>query len=104
MHFSEQDRYENAPLHEAIAESCYRLGIAGITIFRGLEGYGESAELHRSNLFHRNQPLVVTIVDSPEQIERLMPELRRMIDTGIIAISDVEMIRIERDRAPGTHM
>lgn len=46
------------------------------------------------------QPIVVTIVDSAGvesagNIERLVREIEEMIDTGMIAISDVEMIRIE---------
>ena len=95
LHFSESDRFDGKPLYEAIVERAKELGIAGATVFRGLEGYGETAEIHRHHLIKKDQPIVVTIVDTAENVERLIPELERMMDTGMIATSDVESIRIE---------
>ena len=48
----------------------------------------------------KDQPIVVTIVDTEENLARLIPEVEEMMDTGMIAISDVEYIRIEKQ--PGT--
>src|SRR5438045_3745088 len=95
LHFSEGDRYHGKPLYEAIVSRCIELKIAGATVFRGLEGYGETAEIHRHHLMKKDQPIVVTIVDTPENLERLIPEVEEMMDTGMIATSDVEYMRIE---------
>jgi len=95
LHLSEHDRYDGMPLYKAVANLCQALRIAGITVFRGAEGYGESAELRQRRILTHDQPIVVTIVDRAENIKRLMPEVEKMIDTGMIAISDVEIIRIE---------
>lgn len=99
MHFSEADRHEGKPLYEAVVDRARQLGIAGATVFRGVEGYGETAELHRAHLLRRDQPIVVTIVDTAENIMRLIPEIEAMMDKGLIATSDVECIRIERGAA-----
>jgi len=96
LHFSESDQYDGAPLYEALVKACQALGIAGITVLRGMEGYGESAEIHRARILAHDQPIIVTIVETAENIERLMPEVEKMVDTGMIAISSVEMIRIRR--------
>ena len=96
LHFGESDRYRGRPLYEAIVERCRELGIVGATVFRGLEGYGETAEIHRHHLMRKDQPIVVTIVDTAENLERLIPAVEEMMDTGMIATSDVECIRIER--------
>ena len=93
--FSEHDRYEGVALHEAIANVCLDLGIAGLTVFRGLEGYGESAALHRRRVLAHDQPVVATVVESAENIERLMAQIGKMLDTSMVAISDVETIRIQ---------
>ena len=95
LHLSEHDRYDGMPLYKAVANVCQTMGIAGVTVFRGAEGYGESAELRQRRMLAHDQPIVVTIVDSAEKIKQLMPEVEKMIDTGMIAISDVEIIRIE---------
>src|ERR1700691_2276376 len=94
LHFSEEDQYDGAPLYEALVKKCQTLGIAGITVLKGMEGYGESTELHRARILAHSQPIMVTVVESAENIDRLMPEIEKMVDTGMIAISDVEMIRI----------
>lgn len=96
LYISESDRYQAKPLHEAIVAKCRELKIAGASVFAGLEGYGETAELHRSHLVHSDRPIVVMIVDSAEKIRALVPELETMLDTGLIAISDVQTVRIEK--------
>jgi PII-like signaling protein len=96
LHFSESDKYHGKPLYEAVVQKCRDLSIAGATVFRGLEGYGESAEIHRHHLVMRDQPIVVTIIDSEENIRRLVPVLEEMVDTGLIAISDVQAVRITK--------
>src|SRR4051812_2067997 len=96
IHLSEHDKYDGKPLYEAIVLKCQELSIAGATVFRGLEGYGESAEIHRRHLLGNDQPVMVTIVDSDANISRLLPAIEEMMDTGLIALSDVHVSRIIR--------
>ncbi|HYK59630.1 MAG TPA: DUF190 domain-containing protein [Bryobacteraceae bacterium] len=98
LHFTERDRYRGKPLYEAIVEKCREMKISGATVFRGLEGYGEAAEIHRSHLLAHDLPVVVQIVDSEENIERLLPVLEEMMDKGLISMSDVKMRRIQKTR------
>ena len=99
LHFGESDQYNGKPLYEAIVQRCRELTIAGATVFRGLEGFGESAEIHRHHMIRKDQPIVVTIVDTAENLARLIPELEEMMDTGMIATSDVDYLRIEKTAA-----
>jgi len=96
IHISESDRYEGKPLYEAIVAKCRELKIAGATVLRGLEGYGETADLHRAHLIRHDQPIIVIVVDHAENIERLITALEPMLDTGVFASSDVAMIRVEK--------
>ncbi len=100
LHFGESDLYNGKPLYEAIVNRCKELNIAGATVFRGLEGYGETAEIHRHHLIKKDQPIVVTIVDTQENLARLIPEVEEMMDTGMIATSDVDYMRIEKPPTP----
>src|SRR3989449_9303210 len=99
IHFSERDKYEGKPLYEAVVQKRRDLSIAGATVFRGLEGYGESADIHRHHLVTHDQQIVVTIIDSEENIRRLLPVVEEMVDTGLIAMSDVEAARIAKNTA-----
>jgi PII-like signaling protein len=100
IHISESDRYQGRPLYEAIVALCREIKIAGATVFLGLEGYGETAGIHRAHLLHSERPVVIAIVDTAENIRRLMPAVEPMIETGVIAVSKVRMIRLEKPPAP----
>jgi PII-like signaling protein len=96
IHISEADRYRGKPLYEAIVSRCRELKIAGATVFQGLEGYGETAELHKAHLVRSDRPIVITVIDTAENVERLIPAVEEIMDTGLIAVSDVQMIRVEK--------
>jgi PII-like signaling protein len=99
IHISESDRFGGKPLYEAIVAKCRELRIAGATVFRGLEGYGDTAELHRSHLVRHDRPILITVVDSAENLETLARTVEEMMDTGLIAVSDVEVIRVQKKEA-----
>lgn len=98
IHFGEDDRYQGKPLHEAIVLKCQELDMAGATVYRGFEGYGASTRIHRGHgfLLSSDAPIVVTIIDSAEKIEQLVPHLDAMLSEGLIAVSDVEVIRYKK--------
>ena len=66
---------------------CKELKIAGATVFRGLEGTARPPRSTGHHLVRRDQPIVVTVVDTAENVARLIPEVEEMMDTGMIAIS-----------------
>jgi PII-like signaling protein len=96
LHFTERDRHQGRPLYEAIVEKCREMKIAGATVFRGLEGYGETAEIHRSHLLVHDLPIIVQIIDSEQNIARLLPVVEQMMDKGLIATSGVTAARIQK--------
>jgi|SRR5579875_85911 hypothetical protein len=46
---SGKDRFDGKPLYEAVVDRCRALKIASATVFRGAEGLGEAAEVHRAH-------------------------------------------------------
>ena len=102
IHISEGDRFQGKPLYEAIVARCRELKIAGATVFRGLEGYGESAEMHKAHLAHHDQPIVISIVDTEDNLRRLVPVVEQMMDTGLMAMSDVQVVRVQKKAVAGS--
>ena len=94
IHFGEDDRWQGKPLHEAIVEEARRRDLAGATVYRGIEGYGASSRIHRKHLLTSSDlPVMVCIIDEETKIQQFLPVLERMVYEGLIAISDVEVIR-----------
>ncbi len=102
IHISETDRYQGKPLYEAIVARCREMKIAGATVLRGLEGYGETAEIHKTHLIHHDQPIVISIVNTAENLARLVPVIEEMMDTGMMAVSEVKAVRVQKKNAKST--
>ena len=98
IHIGESDQWQGKPLHEAIVAKCLELGIAGAIVYRGIEGYGASTRIRHSShwKFSRDAPIKLSIIDSEEQVQKLIPHLDEMVAEGLIAMSRVEVIRYFR--------
>lgn len=103
IHFGEGDKWQGKPLHEAIVAKCKELGMAGAIVYRGIEGYGTSTRIHHAShwTFSKDAPIMLSIVDTEEQIQRLIPYLDGMVGEGLVAMSRVEVIRYSRANADG---
>ena len=101
IHFGEDDRWQGKPLHEAIVAKCKELGIAEAIVFRGIEGYGSGSRIRRSGhwTFSKDAPIQLSIIDTEEQIARLLPFLDAMVQEGLVATSAVEAVRYTRPEA-----
>jgi uncharacterized protein len=101
IHFGEADKWQGKPLHEAIVAKCQELGLAGAIVYRGIEGYGASTRIHHAShwKFSKDAPIMLSIIDREEQIDKLLPHLDAMVEEGLIAMSRVEVIRYWRDAA-----
>lgn len=98
IHFGESDKWQGKPLHEAIVTKCQELGLAGAIVYRGIEGYGTSTRVRLTGLWKlsRDAPMMVSIIDTEENIARLLPHLDAMVGEGLIAASTVQVTRYTR--------
>ncbi len=95
IYFGEDDKWKDKPLYRAIVEKCRELDIAGATVLRGIAGYGASTLIHRTHVlsFSHDAPVMVSVVDSEEKVQKLIPFLDQVVDQGLIAMSEVEVIK-----------
>jgi uncharacterized protein len=95
IHFGEDDRWHGKPLHEAIVARCKELDIAEVIVFRGIEGYGSGTRIRRSShwSFSKDAPIQLSIIDTEERIEALLPFLDQVVEEGLVAASSVEVVR-----------
>jgi PII-like signaling protein len=97
----ESDRWHGRPLYQAIVERVREEGLAGATVIRGIEGFGADSRLHTARILRLSEdlPVLIEIVDSAEQIERILPVLDEMVGEGMVTVERVEVIAY-RGRAP----
>ena len=101
IHFGEDDKWQGKPLHEAILAKCRELGIAEAIVYRGIEGFGTASRIRHASHWRlsKDAPIQVSIIDTEEQIARLLPFLDAMIEEGLVASSSVDVVRYSRTPA-----
>ena len=93
--FGEDDRFEHQPLYEAIVLKARELHLGGATVLRGPMGYGHSSRLHTAKILRLSYdlPIVIEIVDTEERINGFLPELDRMMSSGLITLEKVQVLQ-----------
>ncbi len=98
----EADHWHGKLLHEAIVLEARRFGLAGVSVFKGFEGYGAHSRIHSSKILQlaEDLPVLVEIVDTEEKIREFLPVLDQMVQEGLITMEKVEVIRyLPRERS-----
>ena len=84
----ESDKYGNQPLYEWVVRKARAFGLAGATVFRGLEGFGAHSRVHTAKILRLSSdlPIVIEIVDTSEKIEQFMPVIDDAIKEGLATL------------------
>lgn len=94
LFIGESDTWHGKPLYQAIVERVRAEGIAGATVVRGIEGFGADSRIHTSRILRLSEdlPVVIEIVDSAEQIDRIVPLLDEMVGEGLLTLERVQIV------------
>ncbi|GAB6173031.1 DUF190 domain-containing protein [Paradesulfitobacterium aromaticivorans] len=91
VYIGERERYRNKPLYQHLVTWLKDREIAGVTVNRGIEGYGQDKVLHSSRLLDLSAdlPIVLEIIDTAEKIESIIPDVCRMVPRGLVFSADI---------------
>jgi uncharacterized protein len=91
----ESDRWRHKPLHDAIVESLRANDIAGVTVYRGICGYGAHGRFHKEKRLRLSSdlPIMLTVVDEEAKLRAYLPVLEQMVQEGLVVLSDVDVIK-----------
>jgi len=69
-------------------------GFSGVTVLRGVAGYGSSSIYHTDKILRLSQdlPIILEIVEYSERIEKILPKLDEMVEGGLITLEKVRVI------------
>ena len=94
----EADQWCGEPLYDAIVKKLRMLEIAGVTVYRGILGYGAKGHQHKQSFWHvsRDLPIMLSAIDGPEKIATAAEAIEAMLEDGLIVISDADIVRLVR--------
>jgi PII-like signaling protein len=94
----ESDTVEHRPLYTEIVHRAHAAGLAGASVFRGVEGYGAGSRVHTTRILSQAEdlPVSVVIVDTAERIQAFLPKLEEIVADGLVLVEDVQVVHHAR--------
>jgi hypothetical protein len=100
IYIGESDTFEGHPLYDAIVRRLRERGIRGVSVFRGIEGFGRSSRVHTTRILALSEdlPILIEAVDAEDRMRAVLPDLEPMIGGGLVTLEHVEVV-VYRSRA-----
>ena len=95
IYVDESDKSGGRPVYEVLIDLFYKKKIAGVSVFRGVAGYGSDGVFHTSKMLELSTslPVKIEVLDSEEMISRVLPDVKAVVEKGVIEISDTNVIK-----------
>ena len=89
----EADFWRHRPLYSVLLERLKAAGCSGATVTRGIAGFGAHSYIKTDaiEVFSADMPVVITVVDVPGRIEKVLPEITEMLAGGIVTVEDTDV-------------
>ncbi|HRQ37005.1 MAG TPA: DUF190 domain-containing protein [Chloroflexota bacterium] len=102
IYIGESDHYQGKALHMALLHFLKQEGASGATVVRGLAGFGAHSRIHTASIVDLSTDLPIRLewVDEPALVERLLPQVRRMVNDGLITVEEVNVVQYAPGRRP----
>jgi len=87
----ESDQAHHHPVYTEIVHRAHKAGLAGASVFRGIEGYGKSNHIHTTRILSLSDdlPIAITIIDNDERITAFLPQLDELVTNGLVIVDQL---------------
>jgi PII-like signaling protein len=95
IYIGEADRWKDKPLYNALVEAMRANDIAGVTVYRGILGYGAHRRMHKDKALHLSHDcsIMLSAVDTEDKLRSFLPLVDQMVEEGLVVFSDVDIIK-----------
>jgi len=99
IYISEDSRYKGHNLYHALVIKLKEIGMAGVTVTRGLESYGKSKTIHDMKILDLSSslPIIIEVIDEAEKIEQAIPVVKEMVNEGLIITTDIDVVKYGKE-------
>jgi PII-like signaling protein len=95
VYIGEDDQWHGKPLSYVVIEILQTAHISGVTVFKGVEGYGIHHKLHTANviMLFEGLPIVIRAIDSPNKVKTALTALDDLLTEALVTVNDVRAFR-----------
>ncbi|MFF1280378.1 DUF190 domain-containing protein [Streptomyces sp. NPDC058299] len=102
VYAGENDTWHHKPLYSEIVHRAHAAGLAGASVFRGIEGFGASSRIHTSRLLSLSEdlPVAVVVVDTEERVRAFLPQLDELTGEALVTLEACEVVPLRTASRP----
>ena len=111
VYVDEVDKFHGKPVYEVLLDIFFKKKIMGVSVFRGIAGYGSDGVFHTSKMLElsTSMPVKIEVVESEEMINRVLPDVYHVVEKGMVEVTDTNVVKCcpkaeEKQREKGDHM
>jgi PII-like signaling protein len=95
IYVGESDRWQDKPLHEALVHAMRANDIAGVTVYRGMLGYGAHRRVHKDKPLQlsKDASIMLSAIDTEDKLKAFLPVVDQMVQEGLVVLSDVDIVK-----------
>jgi len=103
IYVGEADQWQGTSVYVALVQFFREHGCAGATVTRAIAGYGAGRRLHQDGVWHLSSdaPMIIQVVDQPERLHRLLPQVQEMVSGGLITLHEITVLKYTHARRQG---
>ena len=111
IYLDEADKFHGKPVYEVLLDIFYKKKIMGVSVFRGIAGYGSDGVFHTSKILElsTSMPVKIEVVESEEMINGVLPNIYHVVEKGMVEVTDTNVVKCcpkaeEKQKEQGAHM
>ena len=103
VYLGEDERWKGRSLVDMMMKGLMKAGVAGATVYRGIEGFGASSRIHSTRLLEvmEDLPVILEVVDKPVRVLKALNFVEGMLPAHcLVTLQDVKVLHY---RSSGKH-
>jgi len=95
IYIGESDQWKEKPLYESLVRAMRAHDLAGVTVYRGILGYGAHRRVHKDKALHlsHDSSIMLSVVDTDEKLQAFLPTVDEMVSEGLVVLSTVDIVK-----------
>jgi PII-like signaling protein len=95
IYVEETDTFHGKPVYEVLLDIFFKRKIIGVSVFRGVAGYGSDRVFHTAKMLElsTSMPVKIEVVDSEEMINKVLPDVYHIVERGLVDVTDTNVVK-----------
>lgn len=95
IYADEADKFHGKPVYEVLLDILFKKKIMGVSVFRGIAGYGSDGVFHTAKMLElsTSMPVKIEVVDSEERINKVLPDVYHVVEKGLVEVTDANVVK-----------